>query len=199
MRADKSQQVAPAHTCSAAARGTASMGSSSSSSPLLRAGGKVWICCYFLSVIAAPYRFALVCVPALRAPRVSLLAAWKSPLFFSHLIFSPMLELSQPRGGQCSSFWGCRGVGLVVWLRGALVLTPSLRPPQCWHAVAHLNASSYSRCDSENETPCYHGRKKREREQEGGGRRVNRRAEDLGAERFWALPIAVKPASVIQF
>lgn len=33
MRADKSQQVAPAHTCSAAARGTASMGSSSSSSP----------------------------------------------------------------------------------------------------------------------------------------------------------------------
>lgn len=88
MRADKSQQVAPAHTCSAAARGTASMGSSSSSSPLLRAGGKVWICCYFLSVIAAPYRFALVCVPALRAPRVSLLAAWKSPLFFSRLIFS---------------------------------------------------------------------------------------------------------------
>lgn len=100
----------------------------------------------------------------------------KSPLLFS-FDFSPMLELSQPRGGQCSSFWGCRGVGLVVWLRGALVLTPSLRPPQCWHAVAHLNASSYSRCDSENKTPCYQGRKKRERE------RRREEEEELIAER----------------
>lgn len=33
-------------------------------SPDLQAGGKVWICCYFLSVIVAPYRYALVYMPA---------------------------------------------------------------------------------------------------------------------------------------